>query len=243
MNLNKIEFFYFINDLTNYNINKLIMNSEVQNFSNSNELNSQISYYLRNINNGGTSGRISRFIRALPFLELNTSGNEEINNDDGNNNDDDNNDDGNISDNKEVNLNENNNIIEEGNIDEKSFEEENNVVHDEKCPICMEVKKLENKFECKHSICIECFRGQLKSKVNLVCCLCRSEVNKEKLCKYEKNFFDNREDDETIRLLDFFSLGNVVLGAENNGPVSIVPSTRTGTMTIEDGRVASISWD
>ncbi len=229
MNLNKIEFFYFINDLINHNINKLIMNSEVQNFSNSNELNNQISYYLRNINNGGTSRRISRFIGALPFLELNTSGNEEINNDDDNN-----------YDNKEVYLNENNNIIEEGNIDEKSFDEENYI--EGKCPICREIKKLENKFECKHSICIECFRGQLKSKVNLVCCLCRSEVNKEKLCKYEKNYFDNRDDVETIRLLDFFSLGNVVLGGVNNGPVSM-PSTSTGTMTIEDGRVASISWD
>lgn len=77
----------------------------------------------------------------------------------------------------------------------------------------------------------------------MVCCLCRSEVNKEKLCKYEKNYFDNRDDVETIRLLDFFSLGNIVLGRINNGPVSIVPSTSTGTMTIEDGRVASISWD
>ena len=209
------------------------MNGELQNFSNPNELNGQISYYLRNIsNNDSTSRRISRFIHALPFLELNTSGNREINNDDSNNND-----------NKQVNLNENSSIIEESNIDEKSFDEENNVAHEEKCPICREVKKLENKFECKHSICIECFRGQLKSKVNLVCCLCRSEVNKEKLCKYEKNYFDNRDDGETIRLLDFFSLGNVVLGDTSNGPVSIVPSTSTGTMTIEDGRVASISWD
>lgn len=207
------------------------MNSEVQNVSNLNELNNQISYYLRNINNGGTSRRIS-MPTSLGTLEVNISGNREINNDDGNNNDS-----------KEVNLNENNNIIEESNIDEKSFDEENNVAHEEKCPICREVKKLENKFECKHSICIECFHGQLKSKVNLVCCLCRSEVNKEKLCKYEKNYFDNRDDVETIRLLDFFSLGNVVLEGTNNGPVSIVPSTSTGTMTIEDGRVASISWD
>ena len=208
------------------------MNSEVQNVSNSRaEIFSQISHYLRNIDNGGTSRRLSMPLPPFGTLEVNISGNREINNDEGNNND-----------NKEVNLNENSNIIEESNIDEKSFDEENNVAHEEKCPICREVKKLENKFECKHSICIECFRGQLKSKVNLVCCLCRSEVNKEKLCKYEKNFFDNREDDETIRLLDFFSLGNVVLGAENNGPVSIVPSTSTGTMTIEDGRVASISW-
>ena len=196
------------------------MNSEVQNFI---ELNNQISYYLRN--NGGTSRRISMPLPALGTLEVNISGNREISN-----NDDDNNDDNN-NDNKEVNLNENNNIIEEGNIDEKSFEEENNVVHDEKCPICMEVKKLENKFECKHSICIECFHGQLKSKVSLVCCLCRSEVNNEKLSKYEKNFFDSRDDFKTSRL-DFFNLGNVVLGGG-----------RTGTMIIEDGRVASISWD
>ena len=206
------------------------MNSEVQHFSNANEISSQISHYLRNINNGGTSRRIS-MPTSLGTLEVNISGNREINNDDGNNND-----------NKEVNLNENNNIIEESNLDEKSFDEENNAALEGKCPICREVKKLENKFECKHSICIECFHGQLKSKVNLVCCLCRSEVNKEKLCKYEKNYFDNRDDDETIRLLDFFSLGNVVLGDTNNRPVSIVPSTSTGTMTIEDGRVASISW-
>ena len=208
------------------------MNSEVQNVSNLNELNNQISYYLRNINNGSTSRRMSRFIHALPFLELNTSGNGEVNNDDGDNND-----------NKEVNLNESNNIIEESNIDEESFDEENNVAHGEECPICREVKKLENKFECKHSICIECFRRQLKSEVNLVCCLCRSEVNKLKLCKYEKNFFDNRDNVETIQLLDIFSLGNVVLGPANNGPVSIVPSTINGLMTIEDERVAGIGWD
>ena len=87
------------------------MNGGVQNLSNSNELNDQnlsnsnelndqnhdiqrinfnineeISYYLRNNNNGSTWRHVSRFLHILPFLELNTSVNEEINNDDGNNN-------------------------------------------------------------------------------------------------------------------------------------------------------------
>ena len=113
-------------------------------------------------------------------------------------------------------------IYKESIINEESFDEENNVAHEEECTICMEVKKLRNKFQCKHSICIECFHKQLKSKVNLVCCLCRSEVNKEKLSKSEKKIFNNRSEVKTYLLLSSFNLHNLVTESTTNTEASII---------------------
>ena len=115
-------------------------------------------------------------------------------------------------------------IYKESIIDEESFDEENNVAHEDECTICMEVKKLKNKFQCKHSICIECFHKQLKSKVNLVCCLCRSEVNKEKLSKSEKKIFNNRSKVKTYLLLSSFNLHNLVTESTTNTEEVIIES-------------------
>lgn len=84
-----------------------------------------------------------------------------------------------------------NSFIESFKIDKESNYNEENYIEG-KCSICLDFKKLRNKFKCKHSICIECFYEQLKSKVDLVCCLCRSEIDLKKLRINEKIMFDNR---------------------------------------------------
>ena len=84
-----------------------------------------------------------------------------------------------------------NSFIEIFKIDKENNDNEENYIEG-KCSICLDFKKLRNKFKCKHSTCIECFHEQLKSKVDLVCCLCRSEIDIKKLRRDEKIMFDNR---------------------------------------------------
>ena len=108
------------------------------------------------------------------------------------------------NDSKETNLN----VVNK--FDEDDTNKENNFVHEGKCPICGDVKNLESKFKCKHSVCIECFHGQLGSNVNLVCCICRSEVDNKKLRKKEKKMIDDRSNIEAPGLSSSFGLLNLV---------------------------------
>lgn len=177
-----------------------------------NELRNQISRFSENLNNNNDSNLNNRLFTDNIYTQGNLH--DHVNN---NSNDlranilwydhwinENDNNEGNDNDNKETNLNEVNKI------DEGDTNKENNFVHEGKCPICGDVKNLESKFKCKHSVCIECFHGQLGSNVNLVCCICRSEVDNIKLRKKEKKMIDDRSNIEALRLSSSFGLLNLV---------------------------------
>lgn len=177
-----------------------------------NELRNQISRFSENLNNNNDSNLNNRLFTDNIYTQGNLH--DHVNN---NSNDlranilwydhwinENDNNEGNDNDNKETNLNEVNKI------DEGDTNKENNFVHEGKCPICGDVKNLESKFKCKHSVCIECFHGQLGSNVNLVCCICRSEVDNIKLRKKEKKMIDDRSNIEALGLSSSFGLLNLV---------------------------------
>tara|TARA_X000000950_G_scaffold281105_1_gene377034 strand:+ start:296 stop:1111 length:816 start_codon:yes stop_codon:yes gene_type:complete len=67
----------------------------------------------------------------------------------------------------------------------------------EECAICYvskESKEFVCKFNCKHKVCSTCFRKQLQSRNNLVCCYCRKEPNLNKFTEGEKYIYENREE-------------------------------------------------
>ena len=180
-----------------------------------NELRNQISRFSENLNNNNDSNLNNRLFTDNIYTQGNLH--DHVNN---NSNDlrahilrplwyddwinENDNNEGNDNDNKEINLSEDNKI-DEGNIDK-----ENKIVYEGECPICRDVKNLESKFKCKHSVCIECLHGQLGSNVNLVCCICRSEVDNKKLRKKEKKMIDDRSNIEAPRLSSSFGLLNLV---------------------------------
>lgn len=177
-----------------------------------NELRNQISRFSENLNNNNDSNLNNRLFTDNIYTQGNLH--DHVNN---NSNDlranilwydhwinENDNNEGNDNDNKETNLSEDNKI-DEGNIDK-----ENKIVYEGECPICRDVKNLESKFKCKHSVCIECLHGQLGSNVNLVCCICRSEVDNKKLRKKEKKMIDDRSNIEALGLPSSFGLLNLV---------------------------------
>ncbi len=67
----------------------------------------------------------------------------------------------------------------------------------EECTICYvkkESKEFVCKFNCEHKVCSNCFRKQLQSRNNLVCCYCRKKPNLDKFTEAEKYIYENREE-------------------------------------------------
>ena len=67
----------------------------------------------------------------------------------------------------------------------------------EECAICYVLKESKEfvcKFNCTHKVCSNCFRKQLQSRNNLVCCYCRKEPNLNKFTEGEKYIYENREE-------------------------------------------------
>jgi len=43
-----------------------------------------------------------------------------------------------------------------------------------KCPVCLELKKMELYYHCKHGICESCHNSMIKCKVANLCPYCRA---------------------------------------------------------------------
>tara|TARA_E500000178_G_C17017627_1_gene753815 strand:+ start:959 stop:1480 length:522 start_codon:yes stop_codon:yes gene_type:complete len=93
------------------------------------------------------------------------------------------------------------------------------------CPICYDPKELVSKFCCSHKVCSECFMGQLKSKAELVCSQCRSDVCKNSLTKEENSIFENREEEKVPDIVglavQFLRDREYIFGESRDGPGAI----------------------
>ena len=88
-----------------------------------------------------------------------------------------------------INKSSNNNI----NCEETNTKYSNDV--EATCLICYSIdNNMSEKFKCSHKVCNECFKKQLDKSKFLTCCLCRSDIDHNKLENSEKELIKERLD-------------------------------------------------